>query len=101
MVIGKEAADLFIMNHAAKGDIAVTKDIGLTSTLLPKGVYVLSPRGTLFEEKGILTALDMRFLSAKGTPQRECGKGPKPLLSSDRERFVKELTNILSNVAVG
>jgi uncharacterized protein YaiI (UPF0178 family) len=78
VVIGKEAADLFIMNHAAKGDIAVTKDIGLASTLLPKGVYVLSPRGTLFEEKGILTALDMRFSSAKACRSESVEKGQNP-----------------------
>lgn len=38
------------MNHAFMGDITVTQDIGLASTLLPKGVHVLSPRGTLFDE---------------------------------------------------
>lgn len=31
MLIRKEAVDLFIMNHTAKGDITVTKDIGLAS----------------------------------------------------------------------
>lgn len=55
---GKEAADLYIMNHAGKGDIAITQDIGLASTLLPKGVHVFSPKGALFEEKDIQTALD-------------------------------------------
>ncbi len=50
---GKEAADLFIMNHAVKGDITITQDIGLASTLLLKGVQVLSPKGIMFEEKGI------------------------------------------------
>jgi uncharacterized protein YaiI (UPF0178 family) len=34
---GKEAADLFIMNHAVKGDITITQDIGLASELLLKG----------------------------------------------------------------
>ena len=29
----KEAADLFIMNHTAKGDITVTQDIGLFNSV--------------------------------------------------------------------
>ncbi|MDQ0975813.1 uncharacterized protein YaiI (UPF0178 family) [Neobacillus niacini] len=41
----KEAADLFIMNHTAKGDITVTQDIGLTSVLLPKGVCTTNHSG--------------------------------------------------------
>jgi len=45
----KEAADLFIMNHVDAGDIAVTQDIGLASTLLSKRVTVLSPRGSLYD----------------------------------------------------
>ncbi|WP_338030780.1 DUF188 domain-containing protein [Cytobacillus citreus] len=52
------------MNHASPSDIVVTQGIGLASTLLLKGVYVLSPRGILYEEKEIHTALDMRYLSA-------------------------------------
>lgn len=94
---GKEAADLYIMNHSANGDITVTQDIGLASTLLLKGVYVLSPKGILFEEKGIQTALDMRYISAKARRRGEYGKGPKPFSSGDRDRFVNELTKILSN----
>jgi uncharacterized protein YaiI (UPF0178 family) len=61
----KEAADLFIMNHTAKGDITVTQDFGLTSTLLPMGVNVLSPKGIVYDESGIQTALDLRYLNAK------------------------------------
>ncbi|MCK6204392.1 YaiI/YqxD family protein [Bacillus infantis] len=95
----KEAADLFIMNHVKKGDVAVTQDIGLASTLLPKGVYVLSPRGTLYEEEHINTALDMRYLSAKARRRGQYGKGPKPFTQEDRSRFVKQLTKILSNLA--
>lgn len=93
----KEAADLYIMNHARKGDFCVTQDIGLASTLLAKGVYVLSPRGTLFEEKGIQTALELRHLSAKARRQGIYGKGPKSFSEKDREKFVKEFTSLLSN----
>nr|WP_084028949.1 DUF188 domain-containing protein [Bacillus sp. J33] len=93
----KEAADLFIMNNVKSGDLVVTQDIGLASTLLLKGVYVLSPKGILFEENEIRTALDMRYLSAKARRKGVYGKGPKPFSREDRSRFVEQLTNILSN----
>lgn len=95
----KEAADLYIMNHAFKGDIVVTQDIGLASTLLPRAVYVLSPKGILFEEKDIVTALDVRYLKAKARKRGIYGKGPKPFKAEDREKFTKELLKILSNFA--
>lgn len=87
------------MNHAVKGDIAITHDIGLASTLLPKGVHVLSPKGVIFEEKEIQTALDLRFLNAKARRRGVYGKGPKPFQAEDRARFMKELTKILSKFA--
>lgn len=96
---GKEAADMFIMNHAVKGDITVTQDIGLASTLLLKGVQVMSPRGILFEEKGIQTALDLRFLNAKARKRGVYEKGAKPFQSEDRARFMTKLIKILSKFA--
>ncbi|KKK33315.1 hypothetical protein WQ57_24845 [Mesobacillus campisalis] len=93
----KEAADLYIMNHTKKGDIAVTQDIGLASTLLAKGVYVLSPRGIQFEEKDIQTALELRHLSAKARRRGEYGKGPRRFSEADRITFGQEFTRLLSN----
>jgi uncharacterized protein len=93
---GKEAVDVFIMNRAKAGDIIVTQDIGLAATLLAKGVYVLSPRGTVYEEKDINTALEMRYFSAKARRRGIYGKGPKPYNQNDRLKFVKQLTKILS-----
>ncbi|WP_019154544.1 YaiI/YqxD family protein [Robertmurraya massiliosenegalensis] len=94
----KEAADLFIMNHVDAGDIAVTQDIGLASTLLSKRVTVLSPRGSLYEEKDIDSALHMRYLSAKARRQGKYGKGPKPFTIEDRIHFRKNFTNLLSKI---
>ncbi|MEH7108646.1 YaiI/YqxD family protein [Bacillus sp. JJ1764] len=96
---GKEAADLYIMNQAGSGDIVITQDIGLASTLLPRGVTVISPRGSLFEEKDIQTALDLRFLHAKARKKGMYGKGPKPFQTKDRIRFQTVLTKILSKFA--
>ena len=39
----KEAVDLYIMNHVKAGDLVVTQDIGLASTLLPKDGLVIFP----------------------------------------------------------
>lgn len=96
----KEAVDLYLMNHVKKGDFAVTQDIGLASTLLAKGVYAISPRGTLFEEKGMQTALELRHLSAMARRKGSYGKGPKPFTERDRLKFIKELSMLLSNFKV-
>ncbi|CEG27896.1 YaiI/YqxD family protein [Bacillus sp. B-jedd] len=96
----REAADLYIMNHTMKGDIVVTQDIGLASTLLPKGVYVLSPKGILFEDKDIQTALDIRFLNAKARARGIYGKGPSPFSEVERKRFVRVLSEIFATAAV-
>lgn len=94
----KEAADLFIMNHVNAYDIAVTQDIGLASTLLSKKVYVMSPRGSLYEEKDIESALHMRYLSAKARRQGKYGKGPKPFSREDRICFKKNFIKTLSKI---
>ncbi|NKE05133.1 DUF188 domain-containing protein [Bacillus selenatarsenatis] len=96
----KEAVDLYLMNHVKKGDFAVTQDIGLASTLIAKGVYAISPRGNLFEEKDIQTALDLRYLSARARRQGSYGKGPKPFTERDREKFIKGLNKLLLNFKV-
>ena len=61
----KEAADLFIMNHVKAGDLVITQDIGLASTLFLKMYMFVSPKGSPFEEKSIHTALDIRYLICK------------------------------------
>ncbi|WP_071460158.1 YaiI/YqxD family protein [Bacillus massilinigeriensis] len=93
---GSDAADLYIMNHALRGDLAVTQDIGLASALLGKGVYVLSPRGMEYQEDKIPMMLEIRHYSARLRRKGHFGKGPKAFSQDDRERFVKELAKHLS-----
>lgn len=87
------------MNYTQMGDVVITQDIGLASTLLPKGVEVLSPKGVMFHDKEMQTALDIRFLNARTRKSGIYGKGPKPFQAGDRERFLMELTKILSKFA--
>lgn len=93
----KEAADLYIMNAARKGDIAVTSDIGLAAALLGKGVCVISPKGIIYNEESIDSLLFMRHVAAKKRRNGIYGKGPKAFTAEDRKKFLKELTRILSN----
>jgi uncharacterized protein len=95
----KEAADLYIINSVKKGDIVITADIGLAGSLLVNRVYVLSPRGKEYKEDNMMALLDMRYHSAKLRRQGKHSKGPKPFSKEDKNRFVKKLLEILSNVA--
>lgn len=95
----RESADLYLLNHVKTNDVVITQDIGLASLLLPKGVYVISPLGTPYDESTITTALDIRYLAAKARRQGIFGKGPAPFKKSDRERFRKNLLKFLSNIA--
>lgn len=95
----KESVDMFIMNHVRARDIAITHDIGLASILLKKFVTVLSPKGKLFSEDTIETALYLRYISAKERRSGHFSKGPKPFSDSDRLHFIKSLEKILSKHA--
>lgn len=55
-----DAADRYIAEHAAKGDVAVTQDIPLAALLVPMGVVVIDPRGEVFTEESIGERLSMR-----------------------------------------
>jgi len=69
------------------------------STLLHNGVHVISQKGVVFDENGIQTTLDLRFLNAKARRREKYRKGPKPFQSEGRVRFMTELTKILSKFA--
>ncbi|MDR4888974.1 YaiI/YqxD family protein [Fredinandcohnia sp. QZ13] len=95
----KEAADLYIMNHAIKKDIVITQDTGLASILVNRGVTVLSPRGKEFKEEDMEQILHFRFLSAKERRSGSYSKGPKPFTDEDKQHFTKIFKKSLSNIA--
>ncbi|MGK2933672.1 MAG: YaiI/YqxD family protein [Gemmatimonadaceae bacterium] len=57
---GPDVADLYIAEHAAKGDVAVTADIPLAALLVPKGVFVIDPRGDEYTAESIGERLSVR-----------------------------------------
>ena len=93
---GADAADNWIVEHIASGDICITADIPLASRCLDKGAAVLGPNGKPFTPEGIGMALGMRELSRH---LRELTAGGQTHHSGfskqDRSRFLGELENCI------
>ena len=93
---GADAADDWIVDNIAAGDICITADIPLAARCLDKGARVLGPSGKPFTQDGIGMALGMRELSrhlrelTAGGQTHHAGFG-----SRDRSRFLGELENCI------
>src|ERR1700749_3635346 len=92
---GADAADDWIVEHIAAGDIAITADIPLAARCLDKGARVLGPNGKPFTQESIGMALGMRELSrhlreVSGGQTFHAGFGKQ-----DRSRFLGELENCI------
>lgn len=95
----REAVDLYILNHAKTGDIVITQDIGLASLSMPKGVYVITPKGKVYDSRSITIALQFRYLAAKERQQGKTGKGPNKFTKEDRDHFCRQFVKFLSKFA--
>ena len=86
-----DAADNWIAEHAAAGDIAVTADVPLADRCVKAGARVVAPTGRAFTESSIGSDLAMRNLM---TGLRETGQirgGGRPFTKADRSRFLQAL----------
>jgi hypothetical protein len=93
---GVDAADDWIAQHIAAGDICITADIPLAARCLDKGARVLGPNGKPFTSEGIGMALGMRELSRH---LRELSAGGQThhagFSKQDRSRFLGALENCI------
>lgn len=90
-----DAADNWIVEHAAEGDIVVTGDIPLADRCLKLGARVLGLRGREFTEDSIGEAMAGRELLSE---LRDLGirtGGPAPFDKRDRSRFLQVLDAML------
>lgn len=93
---GLDAADDWIVERAADGDIVITDDIILASKCLERGCTVISTRGKTFRADSIGDALANRELMAS---LREVGAitgGPSAFTKADRSRFLQQLDNAVN-----
>ena len=93
---GPDAADRYIADHAAAGDVAVTADVPLAALLVPKGVAVIDPRGDEYTAETIGERLSVRNymdgLRGAGVDTRGHGAyGPR-----ETQRFANALDRALT-----
>ena len=85
-----DAADDWIVSQVVPGDIVITADIPLASSVLKKGARVLGPGGKPFTDDNIGNALATRELMAD-LRAYGVGGGPPPFEQRDRSRFLQAL----------
>jgi uncharacterized protein len=96
-----DAADDWIVEHAAANDIVISGDIPLAARCLEKGARVMGLRGDIFTPDSIGDALASRALLAH---LRELGTitgGPAPFEDRDRSRFLQRLDETIQRLRRG
>lgn len=93
-----DAADDWIVQHAAAADIVVTTDIPLADRCIKKGARVITPTGKLYTEETIGEALAGRELMSYLREMGTLTGGPPPFAARDRSRFLHELDQLIKAV---
>jgi uncharacterized protein YaiI (UPF0178 family) len=98
---GADAADDWIVENSAPGDLVVTSDIPLASRILAKGGAAIGPTGKLFTTDSIGMALAMRELNQH---LRETGesRGLNAAFSAkDRSNFLQQFDALVQRAKRG
>lgn len=94
---GANVADQYIVEHSQTGDIAITADIPLAAQLVAKEVFVLDPRGEVYDDRNIGARLASRdILDSARSAGMELTGGPKPYGPRDRSEFAQSLDRVLT-----
>jgi len=86
-----DAADDWIAQRAAAGDVVITADIPLADRALKNGAQALHPAGRPFTPDSIGGALASRSVGEHLRSMGVITGGPKPFARSDRSRFLQAL----------
>lgn len=96
---GPDVADLYIAEHAVKGDVAVTADIPLAALLVPKGVLVIDPRGDEYTAESVGERLSVRnFMDGLRSTGVETG-GHGAYGAREKQAFANALDRALTRAA--
>lgn len=92
------AADDWIAEQVATGDIVITADIPLAARCVKRGARVLGPTGVEFSDANVGQALATRDLLAELRDAGAMLGGPPPFQPRDRSRFLQSLDQIVQNI---
>jgi uncharacterized protein YaiI (UPF0178 family) len=94
---GPDVADRYIVEHAGKGDLAITADIPLAADLVEKGVAVLDFRGERYTEENVRERLSIRdFMDSLRSSGVETG-GPSAYGEREKREFASALDRTLTD----
>jgi hypothetical protein len=95
---GFGAADDWIAEQTAPGDIAITADVPLAARCVAKGALVVDPKGRLFTADNVGEALAVRDLMQELRDAGTATGGPAPMTAKDRSRFLSRLDEAVNAV---
>jgi uncharacterized protein YaiI (UPF0178 family) len=93
---GFDVADREIVEQVKAGDLVVTADIPLASTVIGRGAQALDPRGVLYTVDNVQERLAVRNLMDQLRASGVETGGPAPWSQSDSHAFANQLDRILS-----
>ncbi len=98
-------ADGYILDHAERGDLVVTRDIPLAAELVERGFRVLNDRGAVYNSENIRERLSVRNfmqgLREAGLPQAEAGQFGERDVRQFANTFDHELSRALRTSNAG
>ena len=98
---GPDVADRHIVEHAVRGDLAVTADLPLAARLVEKGVIVIDPRGAEYTADNVGDRLGVRDLMSGLRGAGLDTGGPRPYHPKDRQAFASALDRALTRALRG
>ncbi|KAF0221033.1 MAG: hypothetical protein FD174_746 [Geobacteraceae bacterium] len=98
---GFDAADDYIVQHAAPQDLVITADIPLAARIVARGGVALDPRGELYTEENVGERLSIRDLMQELRGAGLVQGGPAQFGLTDRKRFASALDRLLTRMVKG
>ena len=92
---GADSADFAIIERLQPGDVVVTQDIGLASMVLGRGAAAIGVRGRVYNKATIDMQLFIRHEEKKVRRAGGRTQGPAAFTDDDRERFQRNLAQLL------
>lgn len=92
---GADAADDWIADRIAPGDIAITNDVPLADRCIKVGAAVIRPNGKEITPDAIGMTLATRNLMTDLRDSGQITGGPAPFSKQDRSRFLQILDKVV------